>query len=85
MQITGLLRWLKVKRCLPCKPGDLGLIPRMHIKVEGENQLHKVVLCPLDTVAGVHIYQNTQNPKIKTNKQTNKTSMGWKARKFLYF
>ena len=33
-----------VTRCLPDKPGDLSSIPGIHIKVEGENRLHRAVL-----------------------------------------
>lgn len=29
-----------------CKPKDLSLIPKTHIKVRGEHQLHRVVLWP---------------------------------------
>lgn len=36
-----MAQWTK---CLPCKPGDPSVIPRIHRKVVGENLLHKVVL-----------------------------------------
>lgn len=32
------------KKFFLCKPKDLSLIPRMYIKVEGEEWLHRVVL-----------------------------------------
>jgi hypothetical protein len=34
-------QWVK---CLPYKAGDLSLVPRIHIKMEGEDQVYRVVL-----------------------------------------
>lgn len=44
--------------CLPCKPGNLNLIPQSNIKVKVENLLHKVVfrLTQACTVAAIPLH-----------------------------
>lgn len=44
--------WHK-ERHLPCKSGILSLIPRTYIEMEGENQLHKIILWCLYIGCGV--------------------------------
>lgn len=34
------------RKCLQSKSGELNLISRTHVKVEGEDQLHTVILWP---------------------------------------
>lgn len=40
--LPGMPRWLG--RLVPCKLDDLNSIPRTHFKVEGDSQLHNLVL-----------------------------------------
>lgn len=57
------------------KPEDQSLIPRAHKKVEGENQLYKVVLRPPHICCGTLAYNPTHNNKFKTNQSL--ATSGW--------
>lgn len=54
------------------KPGDQSLIPRTHRKVEGENQLCKVVLRPPHACCGTLAYTHTHPPRTITNSEQTK-------------
>lgn len=57
----GLVRWLSRERGLLCKPGDLSSIPATLIKVEGKNQLYRIVLWPSHVCHGTHMPPHTHH------------------------
>lgn len=70
---TRLARWLSRLRQLQCKLGDLNLIIRIYIKVEGENKVHKVVLQPLYMHCGMHpTITHTSYTNINSHKHSEK-------------